>query len=119
METTNSIKGALELAEFGDFRRSFLIALHKHLKTKMPGNKVDECPHECRCGRPSGLDPYRHFSGFCRLQGLDPYVAHSIFRIIYAEMRCDCQYLHYLKVTEGDPEPARTKYVERDWRLLP
>lgn len=119
METKDSIREAIELAEDSDFRRSFLIELHKYLKTKLPENIVGEYPHACSFDRSCDRDPYKHFTGFCRLQGVDPYVAHSMLRLIYAEMLCDCEYLHFLKVTEGDPEPARTVYVEKDWRWLP
>ena len=115
MKTKDSIIEAIGLAEDGESRRSFLIELHKYLKSRMLRNQVDEYPKVCSFNRSCDrCDSHKYFSEFCRLQGVDPYVAHSMLRLIYAEMFCDCEYLHFLKVAEGDPEPPRSRYVTKE-----
>jgi len=51
MNTIISINEATLLAEDGDFRRSFLIELHKYLKDKKPENQVDEYHKACSFNR--------------------------------------------------------------------
>jgi hypothetical protein len=114
MNTIVSINEAIQLAEDGDFRRSFLIELHKYLKDKLPENQVDEYPKECSFdGSCTRCDSYKHFDKFCMLQGMHPYVAHSMLRLKYGDIGCDWEYFQYLKVTEEDPEPQRVIYVTK------
>jgi len=114
MYTKISIDEAIKLAEDGEFRRSFLIKLHKYLKSKLPENQVDEYPKACSFNRSCDCDCYEHFSIFCRLEGMHPYVAHSMLRLKYRHFNCDCDYLHDLKVTEEDPEPPRVVHMKKE-----
>ena len=120
MNTIISINEATLLAEDGDFRRSFLIELHKYLKDKLPENQVDEYPKACSFNRSCDCcDSLKHFYGFCRLQGMHPHVAHEMLRLKYGNFSCDYEYLHYLKVTDEDPEPPRIVHMKKEGRWLP
>jgi len=115
MNTIISINEATLLAEDGDFRRSFLIELHKYLKDKLPENEVDEYPKACSFSRSCDCcDSLEHFYRFCRLQGMHPHVAHEMLRLKYGNFSCDYEYLHYLKVTEEDPEPPRVVHMKKE-----
>ncbi len=114
MNTIISIDEAIKLAEDGDFRRSFLIKLHKYLKDELPENQVDGYPEACSFNRSGDCDCYKHFSSFCRLQGMHPFVAREMLRLIYGRFDCDCDYLHYLKVTDEDPEPPRVVHMKKE-----
>jgi len=70
MYTIISINEAILLVEDGNFKRSFLIELHKYLKDKLPDNQVDEYPQVCSFNRSCDrCDPYKHFYKFCSLHG--------------------------------------------------
>ena len=119
MKRTDSINEAIKLAEDGEFRRSFLIKLHKYLKSKLLENQVDEYPKACSFNRSCDCNCYEYFFRFCRMQGMHPYVAHELLRLKYGNFDCDCEYLHFLKVTEEDPEPPQIEYVKEEGRWLP
>ena len=109
MNTIISINEATLLAEDGDFRRSFLIELHKYLKDQLPKNRADEYPKTCTfassCTRCASLN---HFETFCMSREVQPDVARHLFRLMYGGgMGCDWDYFLDLKVTEEDPEPPR------------
>jgi hypothetical protein len=93
-------------------QKKFLIELHKYLKSKLPHNKVDEYPRACIFDHFNESEYYRykHFSDFCKLQRVDPYVAHRLLLIQHGDLYCDCDYLHNMKITE---DSDKTQTLER------
>ena len=114
MNTIIRINEATLLAEDGDFRRSFLIELHKYLKDKLPENEVYEYP---KIGSSCVGCNELHFETFCISRSMHPTVARELLCLMYGNnFSCDWDYFEYLKVTEEDPEPPRAEYVEIDGR---
>ena len=113
MYTNVGIYETFLLLEDGEFRRSFLIELHKYLKDKLPKDRVDAYPKGCNIGSSSGCrNDMIHFETFCISRSMHPLVARELLRLIYGPfMNCDCEYFLDLKVTEEDPEPPRAEYV--------
>jgi len=50
---------------------------------------------------------------------MHPHIAHEMLRLKYGNYSCDWEYLHYLKVTEEDPEPPRVIYMTKEGRWSP
>ena len=106
MKRKESIHRATGLVSNREFRKSFVTELHAYLKDNMPQLETGERPWAC------GYDLfdisyrklYKHFINFCKLQGMDWFLAHTIFRAKYGELYCDCDYLYNLKVTDNDVE---------------
>ena len=104
MKMNKSILRAIGLVSDRAFRRSFVIELHKYLKENMPQYQFGECPWACgydHFNSPSSK-LYKHFINFCKLEGIDWFLAHTIFRAKYGEFYCDCDYLYNLKVTDDE-----------------